>query len=236
MSEADAEMQRLRRAGSDALLFNAPLSLARAESLVDELLDPHPATVVDIGCGRGALALLVSRRSPSTRVIGLDNDPQVVALAAQLAESTGVSDRLSFEVADGAEWKGEVDAAICVGASHVFGGTAEMMARLANLAPDGTALVGDGFWASDPDQWCVEVFGTLPNGLSDLADHATATGWMVEGAECSTLDEWDHFENSWAAGVRSLGSTEATEFAESRQAEYQRYRGVLGFGWLQLRR
>jgi hypothetical protein len=79
-------------------------------------------------------------------------------------------------------------------------------------------------------------FGDVPNGIDDLVVLARRHGWQVENAEVSTLEEWDHFEGEWCRGVRSVGTAQALRFADERTDEYQRYRGVLGFGWLHLRR
>lgn len=47
--------------------------------------------VLDLGCGTGTLALLVKRAVPDARVIGLDVDPQVLAIARRKAETAGLS-------------------------------------------------------------------------------------------------------------------------------------------------
>jgi hypothetical protein len=76
----------------------------------------------------------------------------------------------------------------------------------------------------------------MPNGVEDLVVLARRYDWHVENAEVSTLEEWDRFEGEWCRGVRSVGTAQALRFADERADEYQRYRGVLGFGWLHLRR
>lgn len=47
--------------------------------------------VLDLGCGTGTLALLVKRAVPDARVIGLDVDPEVLAIARRKAEAAGVA-------------------------------------------------------------------------------------------------------------------------------------------------
>lgn len=236
VSPGDDDILSLKRAGRDALIFNAPLSSERADDLINEVISGRPRAVVDLGCGRGAMLRLLAARSPSVRAVGVDTDPEVLRQAAELAEASSVADRVHFELADAAEWMGDVDAVVCVGASHAFGGPGKMMERVASLSPGGVALIGDGVWESTPDQWCLEVFGELPVGVEGLANQAIAAGWTVDDADLSTLVEWDDFEHGWIKGVRAVGTSAAEAFADERQAEYLKYRGVLGFGWVRLRR
>jgi ubiquinone/menaquinone biosynthesis C-methylase UbiE len=45
---------------------------------------------VDVGTGTGSQGIAIKRRAPGTRVIGLDPDPQVLALAREKAKTAGV--------------------------------------------------------------------------------------------------------------------------------------------------
>ena len=222
------------RAGADALAFNAPMSADRAQAIVAATVSPGARSVVDLGCGRGTLLRMLSSRHPTVRAVGVDSEPGVIAAAGALAASEGLSDRLSYELGDAADWQGDVDAVICIGASHAFGASQSMFSHLASLVPSGSAIVGDGIWEGSPGLWCTEVFGELPRGLGALVDHAVDAGWVVDHADVSTLAEWDGFETGWTTGVRAVGTPEALAFAEQRIADYDRYRGVLGFGWLHL--
>ncbi|OBK09995.1 class I SAM-dependent methyltransferase [Mycobacterium asiaticum] len=46
--------------------------------------------VVDIGCGTGSLAIRIKRSRPDVRVIGVDPDPEVLAIARQKVRKAGV--------------------------------------------------------------------------------------------------------------------------------------------------
>lgn len=70
-----------------------------ADSVGDSGLDG--ATVLEIGCGFGALALELVRRGASAAV-GMDLSPKMVRLASRLASEKGLSDRASFRLGDGA--------------------------------------------------------------------------------------------------------------------------------------
>lgn len=237
MDLTDEVRSTLLGAGAEALRFNAPLSGERAEELVDRLGRLGLRTVVDLGCGRGELARLVAARLPDTAVVGVDTDPSAIESARRLTSNAGLERKVRFEIGDAASWSEPVDAAVCVGASHAFGGPAALLGRLADLIPAGAALVADGVWESDPDSWCVETFGDLPRRAEGLAAMAGAAGWTVVEAGLSTRSEWDTFEAGWVEGVRSVETPTAFAFADERARQYQnRYRGVLGFCWLVLNR
>ena len=223
-------------AGAGAIRFNSPLSDDRAESLVASLAERDVRSVVDLGCGRGALALLTGERLPNATIEGVDSDSVAITHAQELADTAGLGDRVRFTAADAATWSGTVDAALCIGASHIFGDAAAMFARLAERVPNGVAIVGDGVWQGSPDPWCLETFGDMPDGVDGLAAMAATAGWTVDSSDLSTLDEWDAFELGWVDGVRAVGSPTADGFATKRAAEYQNYRSVLGFAWLRLSR
>lgn len=49
--------------------------------IVDAVADVSPSTVVDIGCGTGALSIPIATRLPKARVIGVDRDSEVLEIA-----------------------------------------------------------------------------------------------------------------------------------------------------------
>ncbi|MEU7529981.1 class I SAM-dependent methyltransferase [Saccharothrix sp. NPDC042600] len=68
---------------------------------------PRPdELIVDVGCGTGSLALLLHRLEPRARVVGVDPDPEVLALARRKAPEVrwevGLGDRVAELVGAGA--------------------------------------------------------------------------------------------------------------------------------------
>jgi ubiquinone/menaquinone biosynthesis C-methylase UbiE len=56
-----------------------------------DLIAPEAGDVIlDVGAGTGSQAIAIKRRAPGARVIGLDPDPQVLALARDKAQAAGV--------------------------------------------------------------------------------------------------------------------------------------------------
>ncbi len=76
-------------------LYDAALAVATRErvwrtALVEQVAPRPGDTIIDVGCGTGTLAVLLKRRAPDARVIGIDPDPQALALAARKAARAGV--------------------------------------------------------------------------------------------------------------------------------------------------
>jgi cyclopropane fatty-acyl-phospholipid synthase-like methyltransferase len=229
--------QDLRAAGAAAVAVNAPMGSTRLDDVVAWLAERAPADVLDLGCGHGALLVALARAVPEgTALLGIDLDEAAVVAARARAEAAGVGGRVEVALGDAGAHDGAHDAVTCVGAAHALGGAAGALARLHDLVrPGGAAVLGDGIWATEPDGWCRDAFGDLPT-RDGLVEAAAQMGWRVADVDESTLEEWDAFEAAWTAGVEAVGTDAARAFAAARRQEYRRYRGVLGFAWLRLRR
>jgi SAM-dependent methyltransferase len=100
--------------------------------------------ILDIGCGPGDLAAMLSERLPEARIAGLDLSPSMVELARRRGTAGG---RLSFEVGDVASLpfeSGSIDLVVSTLSLHHWpnagAGFSEIM-RV--LRPGGAALVYD---------------------------------------------------------------------------------------------
>ncbi|HEX7196480.1 MAG TPA: 50S ribosomal protein L11 methyltransferase [Candidatus Limnocylindria bacterium] len=101
-------------------------------------VEPMPATVLDVGCGSGILALAALRLG-AERAIGIDTDPLAVAASRENAERNGLADR--FEARHGTLPAGTSDRSPLVLANLVAAVLVEIAGRLAaHLAPGGTLL------------------------------------------------------------------------------------------------
>ena len=83
---------------------NRQLSRVIVEGTAEHLTVPEGATVLDVGCGSGALSIAVAKRHPSARVIGVDLwGPEYASFSQQLCERNAAAegvDNVSFEPGD----------------------------------------------------------------------------------------------------------------------------------------
>jgi trans-aconitate 2-methyltransferase len=106
----------------------------------------EPRTVVDLGCGEGALTASLAQRWPGARVTGVDSSPEMLAAAAAHA----VPGRVAFALGDVQEWRPDepVDVLVTNAVLHWVPGHADLLRRWAGqLAPGGwLALQVPGNW------------------------------------------------------------------------------------------
>lgn len=74
----------------DAMLAVATRERTWRRALVEQIAPGGGDVIVDVGCGTGTLAVLLKRRAPGARVIGIDPDPAALAIAARKAGAAGV--------------------------------------------------------------------------------------------------------------------------------------------------
>lgn len=119
------------------------VALLRAADLPDE------ARLVDLGCGKGAVAVAAAREL-GCRVLGLDLFEPFLDAARDAARAAGVDGLCAFETADirdGPGDRGPFDAAnyAAVGAG-LFGDYAGCVGALRRwVRPGGAIVIGDGF-------------------------------------------------------------------------------------------
>lgn len=99
--------------------------------------------VADIGCGHGSSTIIMAQAYPNSRFWGFDNHEKSVDTARQRAEAAGVSDRVTFAVANASELPDEqFDMVAFFDCLHDMGDPTGACKRAAAvLAPDGSALI-----------------------------------------------------------------------------------------------
>jgi trans-aconitate 2-methyltransferase len=115
----------------------------RARPFVDlmaRVSSRNPRTVVDLGCGTGALTAELARRWPEARVVGVDSSAEMLAEAVQRAEPG----RVEFVQGDVSAWEpdGAVDVLVSNAVLHWIPGHERLLTRwAAALAADGELAI-----------------------------------------------------------------------------------------------
>jgi ubiquinone/menaquinone biosynthesis C-methylase UbiE len=101
--------------------------------------------VADIGCGQGTSTILMAEGFPAATFTGFDHSDAVVAAARKAAVETGVSDRVTFELADATSFParpGGYDFITFTDCLHDIGDPVAAAAHARTvLAPGGTVMV-----------------------------------------------------------------------------------------------
>ena len=203
--------------------------------------------VLDVASGRGGPAVLLAGEHGWTWH-GVELSPDFHSVAVERVASAGLADRVTFELGDGAAATHEpesYDAALCLGASFVYGSLADTVDALAPaVRPGGYVVVGEPYWRRLP----------LPDDYEDRQQPWTTLEGTVVGFEASGLpvvaviasseDDWDRYETlHWQTIERWLAANpddaDAAEIRTRNEREKWNYlrhqRDYLGWaifvGW-----
>jgi SAM-dependent methyltransferase len=226
----------------------APVSDATLRTLVERLDLPAGGRLLDLGCGFGEWLLAALAAAPGAVGVGLDTSAPALAEARARAAARQLTDRVTFEQADAAGWQGKgFDAALCIGATHAFGGLGPTLDAVRTyLRPGGRVLLGEGYWEGTPSQKALDALGAEPGELPDIAGlvaEALRHGFEPGYGHLSTAAEWDHYEWSWTGSLTDWALSEeagldraaALELAREHRRQFlDGYRGELGFATLVL--
>jgi SAM-dependent methyltransferase len=157
--------------------------------------------VLDMACGRGGPAVLFAE-SFGCRVIGVERASEFVVAARGRVAAAGLGDRVEVVETDASTYvvaDADVDAALCLGATFVWGGLAGTLDALKPAVKHGGhVVVGEPYWK----QW------PLPDGEDDLGftdlrgvtSTVQAAGLRLTGVIASSTDDWDVYESlHWRA-------------------------------------
>ncbi len=192
-----------------------PTSVAKLDEVIGLLDLPPTPRVLDIACGKGEFFLRVAERfggpiARDFRGVAIDRSPYHLAELRAAAARRAPDARLEILEMDGRDYAatpGSFDLASCLGASWVFGGHAGTLRALAAATrPGGQVLVGEPFWASEPDPaylaWSGLRRGEFATHVANVAVGADI-GLVPLLALVSNGDEWDRYETlQWRAAAR----------------------------------
>ena len=105
------------------------------------------ARVADVGCGKGASTILMSKAFPESRFFGFDYHDKSIEAARESARSAGVADRVTFEVSKAKEFPGkDYDFVAVFDCLHDMGDPIGAAAHVRqSLAKEGTWMIVEPF-------------------------------------------------------------------------------------------
>jgi SAM-dependent methyltransferase len=127
------------------------------------------ARVADVGCGKGASTLLMSKAFPNSRFFGFDYHDKSIEAARESAKGSGVADRVRFEVSSAKNFPGkEYDLIAFFDCVHDMGDPMGAAAHVRqSLARDGTWMIVEPF-ANDQLKDNLNPVGRLYYSFSTL--------------------------------------------------------------------
>ena len=101
------------------------------------------AKVADIGCGHGSSTIIMAQAYPASKFWGFDNHEKSIETARQRAKDAGVSDRVTFEVANASDFPDQqYDMIAFFDCLHDMGDPVSACKRaVATLGDDGSVLI-----------------------------------------------------------------------------------------------
>lgn len=125
--------------------------------------------VADIGCGHGSSTIIMAQAYPNSRFWGFDNHDKSIATARQRAADAGVSDRVTFAVANASELPDEqYDLVTFFDCLHDMGDPIGACKRAAEiLAADGSALIVEPMAGNSVEE-NFNIIGRTFSGASTL--------------------------------------------------------------------
>ena len=223
-----------------------PTSAEKIMSLGERLGLGPESRVLDLGAGRAGPALILAREFGCS-VTCVERAPEFVEAARERVERASLQDRIEIVQSDAKDYKfasAGYDAALCLGASFIWGGLGQTVAALVPAVhEDGFVAVGEPYWKRWP---LPEEFSLDPGeeGFTTLrktVGRFEAAGVAPVGMIVSSQDDWDRYESlHWLALEQWLRShsddPEAEKFREQGRRQRERYlkweRDLLGWAIL----
>ena len=184
--------------------------------------------VLDIASGRGGPALVLALAFGCI-VEGIEIEPAFQEVALARAKELGLSDRVTFRVEDASAVdlpEEAYDAALCLGATFVYGGLPETVAALApTVKPRGHVAVGEVFWRRLPLPVDYEDRDLPLTTMEGTVRVFETEGLPVVSLIESSADDWDRYETlHWHSVERWLAENAADSEAEDIRARYERHK------------
>lgn len=155
--------------------------------------------VADIGCGHGSSTIIMAQAYPKSRFWGFDNHEASIKTARARAEDAGVTNRVTFEVADARTIPGEnYDMIAFFDCLHDMGDPTGAAKRACEtLAADGSALFVEPM-AGNTVEENFNIIGRTFSGASTLC--CTANSMALNGPALGAVATEDAIREAVLAG------------------------------------
>jgi SAM-dependent methyltransferase len=230
--------------GHEHHVFCNPISEAKVDELIALLDLPEEARVLDIACGKAEFLVRAVRRWKCSAV-GVDISPYFVADARAKIEQAGLGSAIEIVEDNGSAYDGKpssFDAAVCLGASWIWGGLEGTLRALTSWAkPGGIVVVGEPFWRSTPSPQHLEAAKLSASSFDTHLGNAQTglrLGLGLLHSIVSSEDDWDQYEGyGWYAAekysIRNRSDPDVpelmTKMRESRHHYLQWGRNEIGW-------
>jgi SAM-dependent methyltransferase len=213
-----------------------PTSPEKIRLLGDYLRLSPASRVLDIACGQGGPASILAA-TYGCRITGVEARPAFADAARERAAVTGLEALIEVRTADASRLELEPegwDAALCLGASFVWGTIAEAAAVLCPAVRAGRFVaIGEPFWRRWPLPDTVDDLGYVD--LEGTVERFEAAGLATTGIIAASEDDWDRYESlHWRAIEEWLAehpdAEDVRRLHEARRRDYFRHERAL-LGW-----
>jgi SAM-dependent methyltransferase len=178
-----------------------PTSGEKIRLLGDYLRLTSDSRVLDVACGKAGPALVLAA-AYGCRILGVERLPAFADEARRRIAHAGLDALVEIETRDARELLLEPeawDAAICLGASFVWGTIAETASALAPaVRAGGFVAVGEPYWRRWPLPEGTDPQAYVP--LEETVARLEAAGLALTGIIAAADDDWDRYESlHWRA-------------------------------------
>ncbi|SRR6266508_5908559 len=203
-----------------------PTSPEKIRLLGEYLRLGSESRVLDIGCGKGGPALVLAA-SFGCQILGVELRLGFADEARARVAASGLESLIELRTADAVDVPLEPeawDAALCLGASFVWGHLGDAAASLdPAVRRGGFVAIGEPFWRRWPPPEELDDDGFV--GLEATVARFEATGVSVTGIIAASEDDWDRYESlHWRALEEWLADPPEHPDVESIRTRHEGHR------------
>jgi SAM-dependent methyltransferase len=156
--------------------------------------------VLDVGCGKGTVAILWVREF-GCRVVGVDDLPRMIVESRRRAADAGIQDRTVFRIMDASDIDAQFQEpfdVVCSFGSMFIWGYQEGLQRLSRLVSPGGSLAFSDliFTEASVDPQFLRKAGYAHDEyptMSQLRDHIELMGWDITNIWEAAAREWQYY-------------------------------------------